>query len=207
MKEKIQMLNQKYPFELPPLAYSYDALEPYIDAETVHIHHDKHFKAYVDNLNAALKNSPRLQNKTLRELLMRPSVLPVAVNRNAGGVYNHSLYFDKIAPPDGQNLPTGKLSGAIDKYFGSFDNFKKIFSDNAKNVFGSGWTYLVTVRPGDPMPGGLRIINTQNQDTPLAYGMSPIILFDVWEHAYYLKYKNDRAAYIENMWNIVKFNS
>jgi Fe-Mn family superoxide dismutase len=164
----------------------------------------------VDNLNAALKSNPRLQNKTLRELLMRPSVLPAAVSRNAGGVYNHSLYFDKIAPPCGENeknIPTGKLADAIDKYFGSFDNFKKTFSDNAKNVFGSGWTYLVTIRQSGPALDGLRIINTPNQDTPLAYGMTPVILFDVWEHAYYLKYKNDRASYIENMWNIVKFNS
>lgn len=210
------MLQKKYPFELPPLPYPHEALEPYIDTETMHYHHDKHFKTYVDNLNAALAPYPELHKLTLEQILMNPHELPpdaaTPILRNAGGVYNHDLYFKKLAPGreksfqnvfphNMKNIPTGQLAKDIDDTFGSFKSFKIIFSANAKNVFGSGWTYLV--RKND---GTLEIVSTQNQDTPLMMGCTPIIIFDVWEHAYYLKYRNERANYIENLWNIVVFD-
>ena len=195
------MLTSTYPFSLPPLPYPYDALEPYIDTQTMELHHDRHFKAYIDNLNKALENYPSLKRLNLLELVRNQDNLPVDVCRNAGGVYNHNLFFEGIGPPDGNNLPTGRLSDMIDRKFGSFEGFKKQFSDSAKAVFGSGFTYLVTDKGGN-----LRIVNTKNQNTPVKWGYTPIILFDVWEHAYYLKYKNVRADYIENLWNVVKFH-
>jgi Fe-Mn family superoxide dismutase len=199
------MLYESYPFELPPLPYPYDALEPYISAETLHYHHDKHFKTYVDNLNAALTPYPVLHGYTLRELLCaKPASLPPkqreAIAHNAGGVYNHSVYFAGLAPSSGENLPGEPLYSEICHMFGSFDRFKEVFTQNAKDVFGSGWSYLVRT------PGGkLKIINTKNQDTPIRFNYRPIITFDVWEHAYYLDYKNLRASYIEGLWHIVKY--
>jgi len=197
------MINQKYPYELPDLAYPYDALEPYIDVETMHIHHDKHFKTYIDNLNKALQPYPGLQRLALDEILRDPEMLPekdkVNIMRNAGGVYNHSLYFDNIAPTD-SNYPSGKLLSDINRTFGSYEQFQKMFSENAAGVFGSGWTFLVRDKNGD-----LQIFNAPNQQTPPEFELTPVITFDVWEHAYYLKYKNVRADYIKNLWNVVKF--
>ena len=194
------MLNSTYPFTLPEIPYPYDALEPYIDAETMHYHYDKHFKTYIDNLNKALSPYPSLKKPTLLDLVKHQDNLPINVARNAGGVYNHYMFFDKIGPPVENNIPTGKLSEAINKAFGSFESFKDKFSASAKSVFGSGWTYLVLTPNND-----LKIVNTKNQQTPVKDGCRPIILFDVWEHAYYLKYKNLRADYINNLWNLVRF--
>jgi len=197
------MINKKYPYILPPLAYPYEALEPYIDAETMHLHHDKHFKTYVDNLNHALQPYAKLQTLTLGDILRNPNLLPykdkVTIMRNAGGVYNHSLFFDRISP-DGGDGPVGRLLTNINATFGSYEQFQKLFSENAMSVFGSGWTFLVRDKHSN-----LKIFNSKNQQTPLEYGFEPIITFDVWEHAYYLKYKNVRADYIKNLWNVVKF--
>lgn len=199
------MLNDTYPFELPPLPYDYDDLEPYIDTETMHYHHDKHFQTYITNLNNALAPYPALQKLTLRELLASPNLLPtkvfLAIMRNGGGVYNHDLFFKKLAPPAAKNhQPTGALLAAIENTFGSFDHFKEVFTKQALAVFGSGYTYLIMLKDG-----ALQIVNLANQDTLLADGYQPLILVDVWEHAYYLKYKNSRADYLKNIWQVIKF--
>ena len=196
------MLTNIYPFSLPEIPYPYDSLEPYIDTETMHYHYDKHFKTYIDNLNKALEPYPALKKKTLYELVRHQDNLPIDVSRSAGGTYNHFMFFNKIGPKNENSIPSERLSQIIDKTFGSFENFKKKFSDNAKSVFGSGWTYLVVTREGR-----LKIVNTRNQQTPVQSGYTPIILFDVWEHAYYLKYKNLRADYVENIWNVVQFDA
>lgn len=199
------MLFDTYPFELPPLSYPYEALEPYIDAKTMHLHHDRHFATYVANLNKALEPYPKLQCLTLFQILTRPGILPkdarTVILRNAGGVYNHYLYFEKIGPPCSATRPTGKLAEDIDRTFGSFEKFKGAFSQNAAGVFGSGWTYLVRLRNGV-----LAIVNTPNQETPLPSGACVIMLIDVWEHAYYLKYKNARNDYIAAFWNVAHFS-
>lgn len=199
------MINQKYPFELPALPYPYDALEPVLDAQTLHFHHDKHFQTYVDNLNKALEPFVQLQKLTLKELLTcRKNVSEAALTaimNNAGGVYNHNFYFNHLAPvkADGHR-PEGKVMQMIEQCFGSFEAFKEAFSKKALAVFGSGWTYLVINRRGN-----LEIINLKNQQTPLCCGAKPIMTIDVWEHAYYLQYKNARADYIKNYWSIVTF--
>ena len=198
------MLEEMYPFILPPLPYAYDALEPFIDTETMHYHHDKHFQTYITNLNKALASNPKLQDRTLKELLYHPEALPAkdrtAILNNAGGVYNHFLFFNGLAPADEDNHePKCRLIGIIDNTFGSFDNFKKLFSQQALQVFGSGWTCLVLTPEGVP-----KIVNLKNQDV-VNEGDQVIILFDVWEHAYYLKYKNLRADYVDNLWNIIRF--
>lgn len=199
------MLYSIYPFQLPSLPYDYDALEPYIDQETMHYHHDKHFKGYVDNLNKALAPYPNLQQLNLIQLLQRGRNLPAAsftdIMHNAGGVYNHSLFFENLAPENSaNNIPHGMLLQMIRLQYGSFEHFKNYFSEKAADVFGSGWTYLVLTSNKN-----LRIVNFKNQDTPVTINASPIILFDVWEHAYYLKYRNSRKDYIENLWNIINF--
>jgi len=194
------MLSDRYPFSKPELPYPYNSLEPYIDEETMHLHYDKHFKTYIDNLNKSLEPYPSLKKATLFELVRHQDNLPVDVSRNAGGTYNHYMFFNNLTPYGENNLPSGKMLEMINKSFGSFDSFKQKFSDSAKSVFGSGWTYLVATKSNR-----LQIVNTKNQQTPVKDGYSPIILFDVWEHAYYLKYKNVRADYIENLWHVVKF--
>ena len=198
------MLEEMYPFILPPLPYAYDALEPFIDTETMHYHHDKHFQTYITNLNKALASNPKLQDRTLKELLYHPEALPAkdrtAILNNAGGVYNHFLFFNGLAPADEDNHePKCRLIGIIDNTFGSFNKFKKLFSQLALQVFGSGWTCLVLTPEGVP-----KIVNLKNQDV-VNEGDQVIILFDVWEHAYYLKYKNLRADYVDNLWNIIRF--
>lgn len=201
------ILLSKYPFKLPPLQYPYDSLEPYIDEETVYYHHDKHFAGYVNNLNSVLKQYPRLQVYTLFDLLTRPIGLPYPeremILRNAGGVYNHDEYFSKLAPAKSVNhAPGGRLLEMINNTFGSFDSFRQNFEKAAKDVFGSGWAMLCLTRQGS-----LRIVKLRNQDTVVKDGARPIVVFDVWEHGYYLKYKNDRASYISNLWNLVVFPS
>jgi Fe-Mn family superoxide dismutase len=178
-------------FELPKLPYAEDALEPYIDAQTMNIHHTKHHQAYITNLNAALEKHPELANKSLEDLLSDlngvPEDIRTAVRNHGGGTYNH-------------NTPSGDLMRALDAAFGSFDAFKEEFTKAAVGRFGSGWAWLV--KKGD----GLAVVSTANQDTPLSEGLTPILGVDVWEHAYYLKYQNRRPEYVSNWWNVVNWN-
>lgn len=196
--------NMCYPYTLPPLPYDYDALEPYIDAETMHYHHDKHFKTYIDNLNDALKSCPPLQNKTLTELLSNPANIPGEIREkvmnNGGGVYNHDLFFRGLAPASEACCTSDdKTAAKIEKAFCSFENFKKTFSQQALSVFGSGWTALCLDRNCC-----LKIVNLKNQETCLMCGAETLMLIDVWEHAYYLQYKNERKRYVENIWNVLR---
>lgn len=194
----------KYPYILPELPYPYDSLEPYIDTETMHYHHDKHFQTYIDNLNKLLEPYPMLQEVPLETLLAYPNRLPfkdrVAIMNNAGGVYNHNLFFMSLTPDKTKTIPDAETAKKIIDNFGSFEEFKNKFNESAKGVFGSGWTYLAESRNNN-----LQIINFANQDTPLYMRVKPIILVDVWEHAYYLKYKNARADYLNNIWNVLKW--
>lgn len=191
-------------FTLPELDYPYDALEPYIDARTMEIHHSKHHGGYVAKLNDALGKHPELQSKSIEELLSDLNAIPedirTAVRNNGGGHYNHSLFW-KIMAPNSGGSPVGELAKAIEKTFGSFEQFKERFSDAAANRFGSGWAWLVLNH------GNLEILSTPNQDTPLSEGKQPIMGLDVWEHAYYLKYQNRRPEYISNWWNVVNWNA
>ncbi|MEG2291238.1 MAG: superoxide dismutase [Clostridium sp.] len=192
-------------FTLEPLPYAYDALEPYIDKETMTLHHDKHHQAYVDNLNKALEKYPALYNKSLVELLSSPNKIPAdvrtAVLNNAGGDYNHNFFWSIMGPNKG-GVPTGDLAKAIDRDFGSFDKFKESFSNAALGRFGSGWAWLLSDKNGK-----LSIVSTANQDTPIPLNLTPIIAIDVWEHAYYLKYQNRRNEYINNWWNVVNWDN
>lgn len=202
---QVDLLTATYPFALPELPYGYDALEPYIDEETMHYHHDKHFAAYIDNLNKELEPYTNLHNLTLEELLCNPASLPAeartTILNNAGGVYNHWLFFNGLAPEsEDVHEPSGDLMEAIEGYFGSFEEFKNSFEENAMSVFGSGWTVLVS-----DSEGNLSIRNVKNQDVLLCENLEAIILFDVWEHAYYLKYRNLRADYVKNLWNVIRF--
>lgn len=194
-------MKETYPFKLKPLPYDYDALEPYIDRETMHFHHDKHHQTYVDNLNKTLENYPELHKKTLVELLQNLEVLPeeiqTAVRNNGGGVLNHNLFFDGMTPAS-TKAPEGKLAEAINQAFGSFENFKETFKKAALGRFGSGWVWLVSDENGN-----LKIISTPNQDVPMNLKVNPILEIDVWEHAYYLKYQNRRAEYIDNWFNVI----
>jgi Fe-Mn family superoxide dismutase len=190
-------------FELPKLNYSYDSLEPYIDSRTMEIHYTKHHATYVNKLNEALEKHPELMNKDLEDLLKDldniPSDIRTTVRNNGGGHYNHTLFWS-IMGPNGSRKPIGKLAQRIDEVFGSFDKFKLEFSDSALNRFGSGWAWLVLDKYGH-----LSIISTPNQDNPIMIGLYPILGIDVWEHAYYLKYQNRRAEYIESWWNVVNW--
>ena len=189
------------PFTLPPLAYAYDALEPYIDARTMELHHTKHHQAYIDNANRALAEFPGCQKKTAEELLKDLGAVPekirLAVRNNVGGHSNHALFWRNIGPRDGQ-APAGRLAAVIDQAFGSFDAFKTRLTDVAMKHFGSGWAWL-SVRPD----GALQVHSTANQDSPWSEGLTPVLGLDVWEHAYYLKYQNRRADYVEAFWNVV----
>jgi len=200
VKEEIHMAHQ-----LPPLPYAYNALEPYIDERTMMIHHDKHHATYVNKLNDALANYPDLQQKSIEELLGNldavPEAIRTAVRNNGGGHANHTLFWEIMGPNAG-GAPTGELAAAIDAAFGSFDNFKKQFSDAAANRFGSGWAWLIVDKSGK-----LAVTSTPNQDTPLMEGNTPILGLDVWEHAYYLKYQNLRPDYIAAFWNVVNWEN
>ncbi len=188
-------------FQLPELAYSYDALEPHIDARTMEIHHSKHHAGYVKKLNAALEGHEVLQGKSIEELLADLNAIPeairTAVRNNGGGHSNHTLYW-RIMSPNGGGTPSGALKDALDAGFGDFDSFKDIFSKTAATRFGSGWAWLV--KNAD---GGLEVFSTANQDSPISSGQTPILGLDVWEHAYYLKYQNRRTDYISAWWNVV----
>lgn len=191
-------------FPLPPLPFSYDALEPYMDARTVEIHYTKHHQTYCNNANKALEKHPELFKKSLDEILAHPDSLPQdikkAVINQGGGLYNHTFFWS-ILSPCGDGQPTGTLAEAIKKTFGSFDKFKKEFTDAATGIFGSGWAWLVLDKQNK-----LSIMTTANQDTPISHGLKPILTLDIWEHAYYLKHQNRRAEFIEAWWNIVNWN-
>jgi Superoxide dismutase len=189
-------------FELPKLPYAYNALEPYIDAQTMEIHHSKHHAAYTNNLNAALQGTEN-ENKDIVELFNSISKLPVAVRNNGGGYYNHNLFWT-VMKPNGGGVPTGDLGDAINKKFGSFEKFKELFSGAAATRFGSGWAWLVVNANKE-----LEIGSSPNQDNPLMdisdLKGTPILGLDVWEHAYYLKYQNRRPDYIGAFWNVINW--
>jgi Fe-Mn family superoxide dismutase len=190
-------------FTLPPLPYDYAALEPHIDEQTMRIHHDKHHAAYVNNVNAALESQPALQAKSIEALLAGlaavPEAIRTAVRNNGGGHYNHTLFWEIMAP-GGAKAPEGKLADAIGATFGSFDAFKEQFAKAGLGRFGSGWAWLS--RTAD---GKLLIESTANQDCPLSEGRYPVMGCDVWEHAYYLKYQNRRPDYLAAWWNVVNW--
>jgi Fe-Mn family superoxide dismutase len=191
-------------FELPSLKYSYDALEPHIDSKTMEIHHGKHHAGYTNNLNNAIKDSD-LEGKSIEEILSELNLDNSAVRNNGGGFYNHCLFWD-ILSPSGGGEPAGSLSDAISNSFGSYDEFKALFSKAAATRFGSGWAWLC-VHPG----GKLEVCSTANQDNPLMKGIgcggTPILALDVWEHAYYLNYQNRRPDYIAGFFNVVDWSA
>ena len=190
-------------FELPKLPYAVDALEPYIDAQTMTIHHDKHHQAYVTNLNAAVEKHPELAKKSLEALLKDLNAVPedirLAVRNQGGGTWNHSMFWEIMAPKAG-GARKGELAKAIDASFKSFDAFKEEFTKVAIGRFGSGWAWLV--KKGS----GLAVVSTANQDNPMSEGATPILTIDVWEHAYYLKYQNRRVDYVTAWWNVVNWD-
>ncbi|MEO7413833.1 MAG: superoxide dismutase [Opitutaceae bacterium] len=192
------------PFTLPKLGYAYDALEPHFDARTMEIHHSKHHQAYIDNANKALAGSPALAKTSAESILKNLNAAPEAVRttlrNNVGGHVNHSFFWQVIGPrAGGASSPGGDLAKAIDKKFGSFENFKTEFAAAAATRFGSGWAWLVA------KDGALSVTSTANQDSPLMDGATPLLGLDVWEHAYYLKYQNLRAQYVTAFWNVVNW--
>lgn len=190
-------------FTLPPLGYAYNALEPYIDARTMQLHHDKHHAAYVKNLNEALKGSSFLSlpiEEVLRRLDELPESIRTTVRNNGGGHANHSMLW-RIMKPHGGGEPTGELANAIKASFGSFASFKESFNTTGSKVFGSGWAWLVSDKGGK-----LQITSTPNQDSPILQGLHPVMGNDVWEHAYYLKYQNRRPDYLNAWWNVVNWD-
>lgn len=191
-------------FQLPPLPYPSDALEPYIDKMTMEIHHGKHHAAYVNNLNKALEQAPDLQNKSVADLLKNnlaavPEAIKTAVRNNGGGHHNHSMFWLLLDPKKPNGKPVGNLAKSIDSTFGGFDKFKEQFAAAAAGRFGSGWAWLVKNGPK------LEIASTANQDSPLMENKYPVLGLDVWEHAYYLKYQNRRPDYVTAWWNVVNW--
>lgn len=203
MANETDAKEQRYPFELPPLEYDFDALEPIIDAKTMELHHDKHHQAYVDNLNKAISEHQDLQEKTLAELLSDLNSIPEAargaVRNNGGGHLNHSMFWTIMK--SGGSQPSGALADAINRDFGSFDDFKTKFNDAGAKQFGSGWVFVYA--DGD----SLKIQSMPNQDTPMHNGIEPIFGNDVWEHAYYLKYNNRRPEYLKAWWDVVDWDA
>lgn len=191
------------PYQLPQLPYRIDALEPYIDALTMEIHHDRHHQAYINKLNKALEAHPDLQDQPLQQLLKNINKLPegvrTAIRNNGGGTYNHSLFW-LLMSPKGGGKPKGTLADALKKQFGSFEAFQEKFNSAAKTRFGSGWAWLSLNQKGD-----LQVTSTANQDCPLSDGLTPIMTLDVWEHAYYLQYQNRRPDYISAWWHVVNW--
>ncbi len=192
-------------YTVPPLPYDYAALEPYIDAETMHLHHDKHHQTYVTNLNAALEKHPNLASKSvddlLRDLAQVPEDIKATVRNNGGGHSNHSMFWNIMAPagPGVGGAPTGAIAAQIAADFNDFEAFKKLFNETTAKQFGSGWGWLVFTG------GKLKVMTTANQDSPLSQGLYPILGNDVWEHAYYLKYQNRRPEYLAAWWNVVNW--
>ncbi|MGD1072520.1 MAG: superoxide dismutase [Bryobacteraceae bacterium] len=193
------------PFTLPALPYAYDALEPYIDAQTMQIHHDKHHQVYVDNLNKAVASDPSLAGKSLDTLVSGLDTLPVAVRtqiRNqGGGHYNHSLFWQTLTPASKQKKPSGKLAAAINQTFGSQEKLEDSLKAGATGVFGSGWAWLSLDKSNK-----LILSSLPNQDSPLSSGIRPLLGIDVWEHAYYLKYQNRRADYLAAILHVVNWD-
>jgi Fe-Mn family superoxide dismutase len=191
-------------YELPPLSYPFNALEPHIDAKTMEIHHDKHHQAYITNANNALKDHPDLAAKPVDELIANLSQVPesirTVVRNNAGGHSNHSFFW-KIMAPNAGGAPKGKLAEAITATFGSVDAFKEKFQAAGASRFGSGWAWLVINKEGK-----LEITSTPNQDSPIMEGLKPVIGVDVWEHSYYLLYQNKRPDYLKAWWNVVNWD-
>ncbi len=190
---------------LPNLPYDYAALEPYIDEATMKLHHTKHHQIYVDKLNAALEKYPELVVQPLEDLVRDVAKMPddikTAVKNHGGGHYNHSLFWEMLAPYSGSEpKPEGELAEAINQAFGDYDKFKEAFKNSSLSVFGSGWTWLVV-----DQDKSLKIVNTPNQENPITVGQTPILGIDVWEHAYYLKYQNRRPEYIDNFFQIINW--
>lgn len=191
-------------YELPPLPYDYTALEPHIDEQTMHLHHDKHHQAYVNNVNTALQGQSQFENMSVDDLMRNlnsvPDAIRTAVRNNGGGHANHSMFW-QIMKPNGGGDPTGDLASAISSAFGSFDQLKAAFNDAGAKRFGSGWAWLVIGADGK-----LAVTSTANQDSPLTDGLFPVMGNDVWEHAYYLKYQNRRPDYLAAWWNVVNWD-
>jgi len=192
-------------YELPPLGYEFEALEPYIDAKTMEIHHDKHHATYARKLNEALEKHPELFNKSAEELLKDldnvPEDIRAAVRNHGGGYVNHSLFWKVLKKVGENNKPNGKIKEMINKKFGSFEEFKKLFSEAAMTQFGSGWAWLVLNKNNE-----LEIVKTSNQDSPISDGKKPLLCIDVWEHAYYLKYQNKRDEYIKAFFSVINWD-
>jgi superoxide dismutase, Fe-Mn family len=193
-------------YELAPLPYDYAALEPFIDAETMHLHHDKHHQTYINNVNAALEKHPNLASKPVDDLLRDLNAVPedirTVVRNNAGGHSNHTMFWNIMGPANTSGIggaPTGPIGDQIKADFGDFDAFKKTFNETTAKQFGSGWGWLVL------QGGKLKVVTTPNQDSPLSQGLYPILGNDVWEHAYYLKYQNKRPDYLAAWWNVVNW--
>ena len=190
-------------YEVPALPYAYNALEPHIDEQTMHLHHDKHHAAYVAKLNGAVEKHPDLQKKSAEELIRNLSALPEdirgVVRNNGGGHVNHTMFWQIMGPKAG-GAPTGAIADAITKTFGGFDAFKEKFEAAGVNQFGSGWAWLVRTKSGE-----FQIKSTANQDNPISNGEFPVMGNDVWEHAYYLKYQNRRPDYLKAWWNVVNW--
>ncbi len=191
-------------FTLPKLPYAVDALEPYMDARTLEIHHTKHHANYVNQLNAAIENDDNLKQQSIREILTNidsvPESIQTAVRNNGGGHYCHTLFWESMSPNGGGD-PTADVKTAIERRFNSFDNFQQLMSKAAISQFGSGYGWLVLNEQGE-----LEVLSTANQNTPLKDGKEPLLIVDVWEHAYYLKYQNRRPEFIENWWNTVNWD-
>lgn len=198
----MNLSKQTYPFQNQSLPYAYDALEPYIDQKTMHLHHDRHLQTYIDNLNKTIAGYPQFHSWTIEDFLRNISFLPISIQvpvwRNAGGVYNHELFFQVLAPADTTTGSFAKVEELL-KDFGGLEGFQEQMTDAALSVFGSGYAWLVMDE------NGLSIMTTANQDTPLAGNRYPLLLIDVWEHAYYLKYYNMRVEYVKNWFSIINW--
>lgn len=198
-------VGQVYPFTLKPLPYAYNALEPYIDTQTMVLHHDKHHQSYVDKLNAALEKHPALHTKSLEELLTNlpelPTDISLAIQNHGGGHYNHTFFWNCMSNPTTKTTPSTDLSNAINQAFGSFETFKQRFNDAAMACFGSGWAWLCLDQNNH-----LVISSSANQDSPISRGLVPLLGLDIWEHAYYLKYQNKRNDYTNAWWSTINWN-
>ena len=192
----VEILNHKYTFKLEALPYQNDALAPYISEETINFHYGKHLQTYIDNLNTLIENSS-IKGKTINDIILNSDG---ALFNNAAQVFNHNFYFESLAP-QGERVPGENLLKAIEKKWGSFENFQKEFSTAATQLFGSGWIWLVKENNGE-----LSIFKSSNADTPIKYGLTPLLTFDVWEHAYYLDYQNRRAEHIAQLWHVINWN-
>jgi len=197
------MENQYYPYVNGPLPYEYDALEPWIDANTMKLHHDRHLQTYIDGLNAIMEENPQLQKLSLKQLILQIGMLPQWLQRpvrnQAGGVYNHRFFFEGMLPNKEKTEPSKQMLANMVRDFGGYEAFQKKFKAAALSVFGSGYVWLVRVR------GRMRIITTANQNTPLAPGVQLLLCLDVWEHAYYLKHYNKRGDYVDDWYNVINW--